>query len=1681
MKGFLFIAFVTLPFYALAQDYGFEWIDFNKSYFKISTAQDAIYRLTYTDLQNAGFPVNTVDPRRIQLFHRGEEQAILVNGQGDAVFNATDFIEFYGKKNDGTLDARLYKPVGAQPHDLYNIYSDTTAYFLTWNLTPVNGKRMLTFSENNVNNLPAEAAHGKELLILNTSEYSPGNTFSTYVNFTYFDEGEGWTGPDFQENQYVEHTFDNVIDAHQPSGDPELEVLLVGRDDLGHNIEIFAGPNPGSLRSLGSVEFNNYETYLFTATLNWSDIGPESITVRVRANGLSGGNDRISVSYIKLTYPKNFDAESQPNSFYGLEVNPGNKSYIEIANPPANARLFDITDSDNVRRIGINSESGLINAVVNNTNRPTTLLLNNSSTVTPVINRISFREIAPETAEYLIIAHALLRRPALGSTDPIAEYAEYRASSVGGGFDTLTVDIDMLYDQFNYGEVSPLAIFDFARYIYENGNPKYLFLIGKGLDPSHNFHRNTTGYISFQLLGRTLRVRDLVPSAGNPGSDICFTAGLGDTEYEPAIPTGRLPALTSEDIIHYLNKVKDMDDLPYSALWRKRVLHLSGGLSTAELNQFENYVDEFGAIAEGDFLGGKSLKITKQTNSTVELINIAEEVNNGLNLVTFFGHSAPSVTDIDIGYVSDPVLGYNNPGRYPMFLINGCQAGLFFNPNQLFGEDWILASDKGALGFIAHSSFGFPSALKRFSDTFYLTGYGDSLFINKPIGIVHQEAAKRFIESAAESPININQAQEMILLGDPAVPLFGTNQADYEINTDNVFASSFTDEPINAQSDSIALNLIVRNFGATRGDSINVRVTRTLPDNSIITYDSTFIKVMYQDTLVFSIDNQGTGSVGNNRFYIELDPHDSISELNEVNNTATFELFIQLFGTKNLYPADYGIVNSTNVSLVAQATDLFGDSRQFDFEFDTVPTFTSPFVKRHTINAKLLASVEVQLLPQSPANDSTVYFWRTKFNQPQQGESEEWATSSFTYIHDGPEGWSQKNDKQFFNNSFSGLQLSDDGNLSFIENKLPVEIRTLGSQHPEFPKTNPGDWSDSLTSIHVILDGQEYQINNGRICRRNTTNFIAFNKNTGIPYASLPLPFINPRTCGRQPQVINSFTVSELNAGSDGLVDYMDAVAEGDSVIMFTIGNAGYSSWSAAVLSKIEEIGISSVDLASLQDGEPVIIFGKKSGPAGSAEVYQTSDIPPQEAELNINKTITGIFSSGSMHSVLIGPATTWHTFTTYPNISEIPQTDNFSFSITGVSLENVETILLNNITGTETGLSGIDASAYPYLRLSFNSADEENLTSAQVYRWLVSYTPVPEGIVIPSEDFNTSEKRAEGEHYDIDLGFLNISDKLFPDSLLLQYSIFNNDSRTTDLQQRNILAPQPNDTTLFSLPITTMGKSGMNDLNIFVNPRVVPEKYYDNNIVSIDDYLDVEADDINPLLDVVFDGEHILDGDIVSPSPLISATLHEDNNYFFKTDTVGVNLFLKHPCESCTFQRIPFASENVQWFPADEENGFRVEYKPDPLEDGVYTLRIEAEDASGNISGTEPYSINFEVINESTITNFYPYPNPFSTSTRFVFTLTGSEVPEQMKIQIMTVSGKIVREITQSELGAVRIGNNITDYAWDGKDEFGDQLANGVYLYRVLIKHQGGAIKHRGTAGDKAFKKGFGKLYLLR
>lgn len=1629
---------------------GNEWIRFNQQYYRIPVAKDGLYRLTFNDLQNAGFPASTTNPLRIQIFHRGTEQRIRIEGELDGVFNPTDFIEFYGVKNTGVGDEKLYKPANTQPHPYYNLYSDTTAYFLTVNSVAQTPLRMEPFSEVNVG-LPAETFHTNENLQLLTTEYYGGSRYiRDVVQNTFFETGEGWTGSEIFTGEQRDFTISNIVNTSQSSGTPILTVQVVGRAEVFHQVEVWVGPASAS-RLFGSQTFFGSEAVLLSGNLNWSDIGADGkLVVGVRAVGVSGDPDRLSASYIKLAYPQTFNAAGASEKIFTLNANPGNKSYVEIQNAAAGTRLFDVTDPANVVPIGA-AGSGTLNRVIENTSASRKILATTVFT-TPSLKRVSFRQLNAASGEYIIISNKALRKPAGTYSDPVKAYAEFRNSTLGGSYDTLVVDIDQLYNQFNYGEISPLAITRFMEYLVNHGDPKYLFLIGKGLDVSYGYHRNPSAP-AFTTL------KDLVPTAGIPASDIYFTAGLGGNGYEPAVPTGRITASTPQDVAAYLNKVKEMAEQPFDALWRKDLLHLSGGIDVGEPEQFKFFLQQYGEIAKSYYLGGSVSAIAKNS-SGLEFIDISTKVNNGLNLVTLFGHSSASQNDINIGFASAPDQNYNNKGRYPMFLINGCNAGDFFTPTTRYGEDWINTPQKGAVGFMANTSFGFREPLDRYSTIFYSVGFGDSTFIHKGVGDIQKEVVRQLTNGSNSVEI-VTQGQQMLLLGDPAVPLFGANKPDYEINSDHIFSESYTAEPITALSDSFALKIIVRNFGRASKDTLDIRVTRELNDGSTVTYDSTFLPVLCSDTLIFRILRDDKG-FGDNTFSVAIDPFDKANEISNANNVAEFKMLIPLNAARSLYPQGFAIVNSLTTNLVVQSSNILDAPRDFIIQVDTTDTFDSPYKQEFTVTGKIITQ-SVNLISSV---DTLAYYWRVRLAQADENESDDWALTSFTYIKDGEEGWAQVHFPQYMSNETIGLIKDPEGRkIELQQTTTSVDITTFGVNHPGFV-TNAA-WARTYhPGLSVNVGGTEYHPISlisetpGLGCRKNSINLIAFNKTTALPYMPVAVQYPDARACGRRPEVITSYQSTELQTG-DGkdLIQYITNVGIGDSVILFSLGSPGYTSWSGAVLSKLAELGISSTQINSLQAGEPVVIFARKGAAPGSAVIKRTATAPIDQQSLSVNASVTGRYVSGEMKSSVIGPATAWEKISFAATITELPQTDEFTFDVLRITLDGVKSNLQTGIAVSEVDLTGLDAVQYPYLQLVFHSTDEINLTAPQLKNWIVQYTPAPEGVLTytgpATQTFN------EGEVFAGTYGFMNISEKQFSDSLLIQYSVYNKTSRISELRTKKIVAPAPGDETPFNLTFNTQNKAGLNDVRIIVNPRILPEVYYDNNILSLADYLQVKGDVFNPVLEVTIDGRYVTDGDYVSPNPAIRIRLWDENPIVLKTDTTGMKIFL-YPCASqdCDPDPIYFSRDDIAWFPATATSDFQVEFNPRNLTEGTYTLRVEATDTRNNPSGTEPYTITFVVLMDNSIVIQRPYPNPSNSDVFFPVVISGDQQPDNLVLELMNANGQVVTLFTKNDLF---IGTNVL--MWDRKNSSGSTMPPGMYLYRMILTRNGRDVK---TANGK-------------
>jgi hypothetical protein len=390
-------------------------------------------------------------------------------------------------------------------------------------------------------------------------------------------------------------------------------------------------------------------------------------------------------------------------------------------------------------------------------------------------------------------------------------------------------------------------------------------------------------------------------------------------------------------------------------------------------------------------------------------------------------------------------------------------------------------------------------------------------------------------------------------------------------------------------------------------------------------------------------------------------------------------------------------------------------------------------------------------------------------------------------------------------------------------------------------------------------------------------------------------------------------------------------------------------------------------------------------------------------------------------------------------------------------------------------------------MQLRLATADTVNAKPYQLDYWRLNYTPVPEGALAPNIFLRSQDTVILGQPIEFAIAFKNISPYAF-DSMRIKMYILdkNNVSHTVTLPRRKPLVS--GDTLTLDYSFDSKSFPGANTIYVDFNPdNDQPEQYLFNNFLYKSVY--VKGDSRTPTLDVTFDNVHILNNDIVSAKPHIQIRLQSQSQYLLLTDTSLVTVQVQFPDGS--LHSYKFNSDTLRFTPATSANNntatvdfapaFTTQYNPSG---DTYQLVVTGKDQLGNSAGLAPYRVGFTVINKAMISNMLNYPNPFTTSTAFVFTITGSEVPQNIKIEILTITGKIVREITKEELGPLHVGVNITQFKWNGTDSYGQRLANGVYLYHVVTNLNGQSLSKYKAAGDntdKFFNNGYGKMYLMK
>jgi hypothetical protein len=233
----------------------------------------------------------------------------------------------------------------------------------------------------------------------------------------------------------------------------------------------------------------------------------------------------------------------------------------------------------------------------------------------------------------------------------------------------------------------------------------------------------------------------------------------------------------------------------------------------------------------------------------------------------------------------------------------------------------------------------------------------------------------------------------------------------------------------------------------------------------------------------------------------------------------------------------------------------------------------------------------------------------------------------------------------------------------------------------------------------------------------------------------------------------------------------------------------------------------------------------------------------------------------------------------------------------------------------------------------------------------------------------------------------------------------------------------------------------------------------YTENVVVGGTDSTVAPDLQGPTISIYLDSRSFRPGDLVGESPLLLIDYFDEHG--INTASGGIGHRLEAFIDD---QSTPIDLTDYYKGKSDSYQEGSVEYQLSNLADGEHAVTAKAWDVYNNSSTVQTTFVVASTSNLS-LSDVFNYPNPFAHATTFTFQQNQSS-PIDVEIKIYTLAGRIIRVLRSSDVmdRFVRIG-------WDGRDEDGDVLANGVYLYRVVAQ----------TVDGEKSAQAIGKLSVLR
>lgn len=1664
------------------------WYNPNKDYYKLFLNQKGVYRITYDQLINSGIsPSSGIQDGKIEIINNGVSLPIdLVDSQPDGIFNSGDYFQFTGN------------PVKNSPYSGLNIYQTNNVYWFSYQADSTYKYQEINGYPSNFNNLivsSVQTIHWEKDKIYDHFGYAP-NDQRDYWNWTSI-EVRGFRPFTFF-NEYFKDSIAFYRDIYKNQG--RLRVNLHGLTNLNcataHNAWVkwnfkqigntvsWSGQNSATIDGIFYFGLGGDSVYC-SPDSNYIIVGLDSTTCS------PSGDDLVRLNWIELDYWRLHKMSSGLFNFISSPNDYGQNNYYLFQYFGNNMRIYIPERGEYILNPYIPNDIDKSVYFTDTVTQRTEYFCVDENYYMSVDsikrdNPSDLRNIS-NGADYIIITHQDFKSAA-------ERLGMYRSSNLSG-FENpriKVVDVQDIYDEFSAGLIDPISLQKFAKYTFENWQspaPSFIALMGDMSSDYRKINPNSRN--------------NYIPSIpyhaiiyGQAPSDNAIVTVVGN-DLTPDIAIGRLSCETMEEANLLVDKIINYP-ADISKDWKQNILLLSSGLSAEDENNFR--FNDRNTFLENTYLkpaGMKTSKVFRYPNKPEyipffgEGPEIRREINKGAVVVNYYGHGGG--LQWDLVFTNDDILALQNGDRLPFVISVTCYTAHYDN-QEIFGEIFNSVPGKGSIAFFGSAGVTLWPTTASFNDVVF-----------RDIFTIENYVIGNAINTAKSYQQYGTMIALLTLLGDPALELTIPKNPDFVVKT-----SDITINPPNPIiEDTVRVTIGLYNVGRTfPNDTLTVQLYESIINDSTLIGTNRISNFGENDTTFF---NWIPKEAGLKKLIVVINELDTIAEIDHNDNIASANFSVYSVGEPIiLKPVEnYFSSNDQIEFLILDVGDYVQREFSYKIQIDTSLYINSPML----IDSPILQSIDGVVRWKSPVLEQGEYFWQCFIISDTDTNKSNVKSFSITSLPGSGYLAKSKQLKNFNNNNIiyseqlrslilntnllpprpSENKLIDSififlpsdttqltsittdgtyiyfGDVSFHRDGKKSKIYMLGTGENG---TTKGVNYGPLGNIDVEIKNQIFYHSDGYIYVATGDDSTLFRISTST--ADTSRIFIPDRLLPTEDGLLQN---GGYYLASDGQYIYNLSAGYGLKRNKYTLRTFDPQNGWIKLGEDVEFLGSSEIGFSNFfVQGDYVFTaesfynqYMRRYNKNGFFEeewltlkrpnilyawtfdwdrnilyssTFKPLQFPYQPGFFKFRGTY--LESLGFTSTNEIGPSRKWHDLVF--NIDAIGSTGEFNNFLLGKNNQSQiwDTLAINIPSNYD--ISNLNSELYSYLKLNFNFIDSSfgasepiKLKSVQVnYDYFPELNLYPDRIVFSSDSLlqgfpiemsykvdNIGYTQADSLRLDF---YHNLADTAFfttfinvpPDS----FTIVSKTINTSDL--------------LYSAPVSPINVS-------LVATSPIREYYTFNN--SSNGNFNVVRDSANPLFNITFDGREIINGDIISSKPEVVITLEDnsplplDSTYFTLVHThKNIPKVLTVPGPDITYNYTPYPNSRAV-----------ITWKPN-LEDGRHVLEVLAKDASGNFFDSTSSRSVFNVYNNPDLLQVFNYPNPFSDNTNFTFELRGIIPPEEFKIKIFTVAGRLIREIVPSS--PLQIGFN--KIYWDGKDEDGDEIANGLYFYKIISKHNG-------------------------